>query len=107
MTFREREIARLHERMDRLDGLLKIDAPDRVIAAEGGLIIRSVINVVGPSAFAEVAAYLLGQAQRESGLCPRHGLEDDRPSAKGDPYGWCADCAKGINERLKHLEGGV
>lgn len=94
-SFRDRSIERLRGRYLRLMRLLKRNAPPKITANEGALIIGAVIDVCGPQAMAE---YALGNGlrrdMRDHGVCAEHPFgEPDRPIVDHDQQ-ICAECAE-------------
>jgi hypothetical protein len=96
VTYKDGQRMRFINRSDRFLHLLQLQAPQSVLEQEGGLIIRAVLGMVGPGAFAAVAESFIGNEKELAGLCRFHD-DEDRPvsgarTPSGDSWGMCDDC---------------
>jgi hypothetical protein len=96
MPYRETQLARFKQRIERFQHLLELKAPPTILEQEGGMIIRSVLGIVGGAALAEIADTLVGYDRELMGICKFHDIAgEDRPIVES---GLCAECLAEANQ---------
>ena len=90
MTYRERQLAKFEQRIERFKHLLELKAPSTILEQEGVMVIRAVVGIVGGGALAEVGNTLISYHRELMGACQYHDTtEEDRPIVES---GLCAEC---------------